>query len=78
MFDSNMLAIAVEDNAMAPSVDRQFLQSARCRECLLRSANAQGEQLADVEEKLADVEEATEERMHSVADLVPEKSEEIH
>jgi hypothetical protein len=31
-----------------------------------------------LEENLADVEEATEQRMHSVADLVPEKSEEIH
>jgi K+/H+ antiporter YhaU regulatory subunit KhtT len=38
----------------------------------------QEEQLADVEEKLADVEEATEQRMHSVADLIPQKSEEIH
>jgi len=31
-----------------------------------------------LEENLADVEEATEQRMHSVADLIPGKSEEIH
>jgi hypothetical protein len=31
-----------------------------------------------LEENLADVEEATEQRMHSVADLVPPRSEEIH
>jgi hypothetical protein len=33
---------------------------------------------ADLEEKLADLEEATEQRMHSVADLVPQSSERIH
>jgi hypothetical protein len=31
-----------------------------------------------LEEKLANVEEATEQRMHSVADLIPQGSEEIH
>jgi hypothetical protein len=31
-----------------------------------------------LEENLADVEEATEQRMHSVADLIPEKGQEIH
>jgi hypothetical protein len=31
-----------------------------------------------LEENLADVEEATEQRMPSVADLIPQKSEEIH
>ena len=31
-----------------------------------------------LEENLADVEEATEQRMHSVADRVPKKSKEIH
>ncbi|MGG7381354.1 hypothetical protein ACQ7B2_22280, partial [Escherichia coli] len=33
---------------------------------------------ADLEKKLANIEESTEQRMHSVADLIPEKSEEIH
>jgi hypothetical protein len=33
---------------------------------------------ADLEKKLADIEESTEQRMHFVADLIPEKSEEIH
>jgi hypothetical protein len=33
---------------------------------------------ADLEAKLADLEEATEQRMHSVADLVPQSSERIH
>ena len=33
---------------------------------------------ADLEKKLADIEESTEQRTHSVADLIPEKSEEIH
>jgi hypothetical protein len=32
---------------------------------------------AELEEKVADVEEATEERMHSVAELIPQ-SEEVH
>ena len=36
------------------------------------------EQRDRLEEELADVEEATEQRMHSAADLIPEKSEEIH
>jgi hypothetical protein len=33
---------------------------------------------AALEKKLADIEESTEQRMHFVADLIPEKSEEIH
>jgi uncharacterized protein YecA (UPF0149 family) len=33
---------------------------------------------ADAEEMLADVQEGTEQRMHSVADLIPQKDEEIH
>jgi hypothetical protein len=36
------------------------------------------EQRARLEETLADVEEATAQRMHSVADLVPPRSEESH
>ena len=36
------------------------------------------EQRARLEGELAHVEEATEQRMHSVADLIPGKSEEIH
>ena len=36
------------------------------------------EQRARLEETLADVEDATEQRMHSVADLVPPRSEESH
>jgi hypothetical protein len=51
-------------------VGEQFLQSAIYRKC--------PEELERLEEKLAEVQEATEQRMHSVADLVPEKSEEIH
>jgi hypothetical protein len=45
-------------------------QSAICRMCLLTSANAK--------ETLAEVQESTEQRMHSVADLIPQKEEEIH
>jgi hypothetical protein len=36
------------------------------------------EKRADLEKTLADVQEATEQRMHSVADLIPQKEEEIH
>jgi hypothetical protein len=42
------------------------------------TSDMSSDERTELEEKLADVEEATEQRMHSVADLIPEKSEEIH
>jgi hypothetical protein len=33
------------------------------------------EQRADIEQRLADVEEATEQRMHAVADLLPDREQ---
>jgi hypothetical protein len=41
-------------------------------------SDVSSEKRADAEEKLAEVQEATEQRMHSVADLIPHKDEEIH
>ena len=41
-------------------------------------SDVSSEKRADAEETLADVQEATEQRMHSVPDLIPQKDEEIH
>jgi hypothetical protein len=41
-------------------------------------SDVSSEKRADAEETLANVQEATEQRMHSVADLIPQKDEEIH
>jgi hypothetical protein len=41
-------------------------------------SDVSSEKRADAKETLAEVQEATEQRMHSVADLIPQKEEEIH
>jgi hypothetical protein len=41
-------------------------------------SDVSSEKRAGAEETLADVQEATEQRMHSVADLIPQKEEQIH
>ena len=41
-------------------------------------SDVSSENRADADETLADVQEATVQRMHSVADLIPGKKEEIH
>jgi hypothetical protein len=47
-----------------------------CAVCYMSGVSS--EERERLEENLADVEEATEHRMHSVADLIPEKGQEIH
>jgi len=50
----------------------------RAISALCYTSEVSSEERERLEENLADVEEATEQRMHSVADLIPQKSEEIH
>src|SRR5215208_8145031 len=65
----------------ACDLDRRVPRHAPCwarNSAICYMSGVSSEERERLEENLADVEEATEQRMHSVADLVPPRSEEIH
>jgi hypothetical protein len=71
MLNSNIGSILRESGP--PNLPRGLRISTICY-----ISDVSSEERERLEKNLADVEEATEQRMHSVADLIPPKSEEIH
>jgi DNA-directed RNA polymerase subunit F len=61
------------------AIQREEKSGTRCASpALCYLSEVSSEERERLEEKLPNVDEATEQRMHSVADLIPQGSEEIH